>query len=120
MSTDDIWESTEWYLQAYGLPITSVTPFKYLVRIITALDDNWPTVASNIKKAQKNWDQLNFILVWEGANTRESGTFFKAAVQEIIIFGSETWVMNLYMGRTLGGFSIGRIKVSREGNHSSF
>ena len=30
--------------------------------------------------------------------------FFKAAVQGVLLFGSETWVLIPHMGRTLGSF----------------
>ena len=33
-----------------------------------------------------------------------SGTLFKAVVQAVLLFGSETWVLSPCMGRTLGGF----------------
>ena len=35
---------------------------------------------------------------------RVSGFFFKAVVQAILLFGSETWVANPRMGKALGGF----------------
>ena len=47
-------------------------PFKYLDRIIMYLDDDWPTVVRNLRKAQKKWYQLTRILVREGENTRVS------------------------------------------------
>ena len=34
---------------------------------------------------------------------RVSGTFVKAKVQEVLIFGLETWVMTPFMRRALGG-----------------
>ena len=33
-----------------------------------------------------------------------SGFFFKAVVQALLIFGAETWVVTLRMGRFLGEF----------------
>ena len=47
---------------------------------------------------------FNRILGREGAYPRTSSTFYKAVVQATLLFGSETWVMNLRIGRTLGGF----------------
>ena len=43
------------------------------------------------------------ILVQEGGNMRMLGTLFKVVVQVVILFGSETWVMNPQMGLSLGG-----------------
>ena len=36
-----MWESSERAFQAYGEPLENVTAFKYLVRVITAGDDDW-------------------------------------------------------------------------------
>ena len=71
---------------------------------MTAADENWPAVAVNLKKARKSWAQLIRILGWECANHRVSGTFFKAVVQGVLIFGLETWVLNPRMGKELGSF----------------
>ena len=39
-----------------------------------------------------------------GATTRVSGNLFKAVVKAVLIFGSETWVMNTHVGWDMGGF----------------
>ena len=43
--------NSERAFKAYGEPMEEVLEFKYLGRILTATDDNWPAVAGNIKKA---------------------------------------------------------------------
>ena len=40
----------------------------------------------------------------EGVYPRVSGLFFKAVVQVVLLFVSETWVVTPCMGRDLGGF----------------
>ena len=60
--------------------------FKYLVRILTAGINNWPAVAGNLGKARKSWGRLKWILIREGADKRVLGTFFKAVVQQILLF----------------------------------
>ena len=40
MSVEEIQESTEQYFRAYGRPLNSVPLFKYLGRILTALDND--------------------------------------------------------------------------------
>ena len=62
----------------------------------------WSTVVIKFWKARKMWDQLTRIFGWEEANMQVSGTFFKAVVQVVLIFGFETWVMNPCMRRELG------------------
>ena len=40
----------------------------------------------------------------EGATPRISGSFFKAVVQRVLLFGAETWVVTPKMERALSGF----------------
>ena len=39
-----------------------------------------------------------------GSRPRKSGNFYKVVVQATLMFGTETWVMYLRIGRNLGGF----------------
>ena len=61
-------------------------------------------VVDNLSNLQKKWARMSWILGWEGADTRTSGTFFKAVVQAILLFGSETRVVITCIFCTLGGF----------------
>ena len=38
-------DSTERAFEAYGKPLETVATFKYMGRVMTAGDDNWPAVA---------------------------------------------------------------------------
>ena len=40
----------------------------------------------------------------EGATSRILGAFFKAVVQQVLLFGAETWVVTPKMERALSGF----------------
>ena len=71
---------------------------------MTAGDDDWPAVAGNLKKARKSWWRLSRILGREGATVRISGAFFKSVVQQVLLFGAETWVVTPRMERALSGF----------------
>ena len=66
------------------------------------LDNDCPTVAENLIKERMKWDRISSILGWKGANTRVSGIFFKAVVQEVLLFGLETWVVTTNTGWDLG------------------
>ena len=46
---------------------------------------------------QGSWDR-------KGSSIRVLGTFFKAVVYAVLLFGLEIWVINPRMGRALGGF----------------
>ena len=84
--------------------LETVTSFKYLEWVLTAADDEWPAVVGNLKKVSKSWAKMTRILGWEGDNPRVLGIFFKAMVQAVLIFWSETWVPTPRMGRALGSF----------------
>ena len=71
---------------------------------MTAGDDDWTAVAGTLAKARKSWGRLQGILRREGATPRISGSFFKAVVQQVLLFGAETWVVNPKMERALSGF----------------
>ena len=40
----------------------------------------------------------------EGATARISGAFLKGVVQQVLLFGAETWVVTPSMERALSGF----------------
>ena len=47
-------------------------------------------VVWNLRKAQKSRERMEEILGREVASPRVLGMFFKAVVQEVLLFGSET------------------------------
>ena len=96
--------STAVDFQAYGRPLETMWEFKYLGRMLKALDDDWPAVAVNMSKAWRRWEWISRILGREGADPQTSGTFYKAVVQATLLFGVETWVMTPRIERTLGSF----------------
>ena len=75
MAEADQRDSTERAFEAYRKPLETVTTFKYLGRVMTAGDDDWPAVAGNLVKARKIWGRLERILSREGADKRVSGNF---------------------------------------------
>ena len=53
----------------------AVTEFRYLGRVLTNKDDDWPEVAINIRKAQASWGRLARVLGREGADPKVSRSF---------------------------------------------
>ena len=47
--------ATERAFHAYGKRIQSVKEFRYLGRILTSTDDDWPAVARNLLRARATW-----------------------------------------------------------------
>jgi hypothetical protein len=96
--------ASECEFTAYGVPLEAVQEFKYLGRLLSRNDDDWPAVHRNLSKARKSWARISRILAREGATPRVSGMFYKAVVQSVLLFGSETWVLSQPMLRALEGF----------------
>ena len=71
----ELQESTEIAFEAYEKQLKAVPSFKYLGRIMTAGDDDWPAVAGNLVKARKSWGRLKRVLSREGVDKRISGNF---------------------------------------------
>ena len=94
----------------YGQPLETVTSFKYLGRLLTATDKNWIEFVVNIYKAQSSWSCMSRMLGREGADPRISGRCYLVVFQVVLLFGEETWVVNLRTGRLLGSF---RHRVAR-------
>ena len=70
-------ESTEKDFDACGGPLENVTEFKYLGRVLTTGDYDWPAVLGNLCKARKSWGRWLWILSREGADMKVSFFFPK-------------------------------------------
>jgi hypothetical protein len=75
-------------------PIETVTTFKYLGRILTSRDNDWEAAYRNLKKAKQRWATISRILARESASPRISALFYKAVIQTVLLYGSETWVIS--------------------------
>ena len=114
-------ESAERAFQAYCRTLDTVTPFKYLGCILTALDDDFPEVVVGLWKAWKSWARLLRIMVREGASNRVPGMLFNVVVQAVMILGVETWVINPHIGQApVRGYNAGLRNVSRGGSPSGY
>ena len=67
-------------LTASGYPLTSVFPFKYLVRVLSASDNNLPAEIQNVRRVRKNWERLLQVIGREGADVRTLGVFYITVV----------------------------------------
>ena len=93
---------------AYGKQMREVTEFRYLGRVLTATDDDWPAVAGNIRKARVSWGRLVRVLGREGADPKVSRSFYTAVTQQVLLFGAESWVLTKKMEPALESFQ-GRV-----------
>ena len=75
--------TSEKAFHADRIQMRAVTEFKYLGRVLTNTDDDWPAVAGNIRKARANRGRLARILGWEGADPKVSRSFYTAVTQQV-------------------------------------
>ncbi len=80
--------------------------FKYLGRLLAYNDNDAQTVRGNLKKAHGIWLRLSRTIRAENASPRMCGIFYKATVQSILLFGSETWNLSPLSLKCLEGFHI--------------
>ena len=83
-----------------------VKELRYLGRILTSTDDDWPAVARNLQKARVTWGRLARILGREGADPKVSRNFYIAVTQQVLLFGSETWVLTKKLEAALNAFQV--------------
>ena len=76
-------ENLEQVFEAYGSPIKSVSEFKYLGRILTVTDDDWPAVVGNLGKERRSWGRLSRVLGREGADPKVSRALYIAVTQAV-------------------------------------
>jgi hypothetical protein len=90
--------------QACNTQLENVNAFSYLGRLTTNTDNDWPAVYKNLKKARAKWAMITKILVRDNASPRISGMFYKAIVQSVLLYGSESWVLTPAMLKVLSSF----------------
>ena len=91
---------------AYGEELERVEVFKYLGRLLAYDDSDVRTVRRNITKARKCWRRISRVLRAEEASPRVSGVFYRATVQAVLLYGSETWAITPTILKSLEGFHI--------------
>ena len=107
-------ENSERAFHAYGKPIKAVSEFRYLRRLLTETDDDWPAVAGNIKHARVSWGRLDRVLGREGADPKVSRSFYTAVTQQVLLFRTEMWVLTRKMESALDAFQ-GRVASKLKG-----
>jgi hypothetical protein len=73
--------------------LDTVQKFHYLGRPLTSNDDDWVAMIYNLGKARQCWSMIARVLSQEGATPTISAMFYKATIQTVLLYGSETWVI---------------------------
>jgi hypothetical protein len=87
-----------------GIPLDSVRAFLYLGHKLSSSDDDWLDIIKSLVKARQRWDRISRVLTREGATPRVSAMFYKAVIQTVLLYGSETWVLTARIISKLEGF----------------
>ncbi len=80
--------------------------FKYLGRLLAQDDDDVQAVRQQIRKARGTWAHVGQMLRGENAKPRVAAKFYKAVVQSVLLYGSETWKLTETVLAWLEGFHI--------------
>ncbi len=95
---------------AYGDELERVEVFKYLGWLLAYDNNDTQAMQENLKKAPKSWGQVSRILRAENASPKVCGVFYKATVQAVLLFGSETWKLSPSSLKSLEGFHVRAVR----------
>jgi hypothetical protein len=102
---------------AYGEKLERVEVFKYLGRLLAYDNNDAQAVRGNLKKARDIWARLFRTIRVENASPSACGIFYKATMQSILLFGSETWNLSTVSLNCLEGNHLrfeGRLAYGRQ------
>jgi hypothetical protein len=80
--------------------------FQYLGRLLAQDDGDVQAVRQQIRKARGTWARVGQVLRGENAAPRVAAKFYKAVVQSVLLYGSETWNLTETVLARLEGFHI--------------
>ena len=62
LAEEEVRAGEEKEIKAYGIPLDPVTSFKYLRRFISADENYWPSVVSNLWRERNNWARMTRVM----------------------------------------------------------
>jgi len=90
----------------HGDALERVEVFKYLGRLLAQDDDDAQAIRQQLRKARGVWARVGQVLRGENTSPRVAAMFYKAVVQAILLYGSETWNLTKAALARLEGFHI--------------
>jgi len=75
-----------------------------LGRILDETDDDSYALQRQLARARTKWGRIASVLRSQGVKPRAMGYFYKAVVQTILLYGSETWVVTDFLLKQLRSF----------------
>ena len=101
-------ENAEWAFHAYGKLMDAVSEFRYLRRLLTATDDDWPAMDGEHSEGAGELGTFGAGAGNGGGGPKMSRSFYTAVTQQVLLFGAETWVLTRKMESALDAFQ-GRV-----------
>jgi hypothetical protein len=86
--------------------LEQVEVFKYLGHLLAQDDDNIQAIRAQLWKARATWACIRQVLRAENVPPRIAEKFYKAVVQAMLLYSSETWVLSMTALASLEGFHI--------------
>ncbi len=90
----------------HGDVLEKLEVYRYLNRLLSQDDNDVQAVQSQLCKARGTWVRVGQVLCQENAPLRTRAKFYKAVVQSVLMYGSETWVLSKAVMARLKGFHI--------------
>ena len=90
----------------HGDVFERVEVFKYLGHLLAQDDDDMQAIRQQLRKARGVWARVGQVLRGENVGPRIAAKFYKAVVQAVLLYGSETWNLNKSAFAQLKGFHV--------------
>ena len=90
--------------QVGGQELNRVNRFRYLGRVLDEDDDDVHAALRQLSRAKAKWGRIGHVLRTEGTTPRVMDYFYKAGVQAILLYGSETWTVSSYVMQQFRSF----------------
>ena len=84
--------------------INRVKQFRYLGRVLDENDDDSHAAGRQLARARDKWRRFGHVLKSERVSPRVMGYFYKAVVQAVLLYGSETWTLTEGLKRQFQSF----------------
>ncbi len=82
-----------------------VEVFKYLGCLLAQDNDDAQAIRQQLRKARGVWGRVGQVLRGENVGPRIAAKFYKAVVQAVLLYGSETWTSTSWPWHDLRGFT---------------
>ncbi len=86
--------------------LEKVKVFNYLGRMMAQDNNNVQAMQHQLRKAQGTWARVGQVLRSKNVTPRVAAEFYKAVVQAVLLYGSETWNLTKAVLAGLEGFHV--------------